>query len=95
MTTGSEGLAWLGREPSAHAGVIVRALLRLFRVAMTTIGGIRVTVEGREHLPSGGSIAAIAAHRSWFDGPLLMSEFVRPQALVHRVGWRDLQVPGP
>ena len=79
MTTGSEGLAWLGREPSAHAGFVVRMLLRLFRVTMTTIGGIHVTVEGREHLPSGGSIAAIAAHRSWFDGPLLMSECVQPR----------------
>ena len=46
---------------------------------MTTIGGIHVTVEGRHRLPAGGSIAAIAAHRSWFDGPLLMSEIVRPR----------------
>jgi 1-acyl-sn-glycerol-3-phosphate acyltransferase len=79
MTTGAEGLAWLGRAPSARAGPVVRALLRLFRVAMTEVGGIQVTVEGREHVPSGGSIAAIAAHRSWFDGPLLMSEFVDPR----------------
>ena len=79
MTSGSEGLAWLGRAPSARAGPFVRGLLRLFRVAMSTIGGIRVTVEGRDRLPTGGSIAAIAAHRSWFDGPLLMSEFVRPR----------------
>ena len=79
MATGAEGLAWLGRSPTAHAGPVVRGLLRLFRVALTTLGGIRVTVEGREHLPSGGSIAAIAAHRSWFDGPLLLSEFIQPR----------------
>jgi 1-acyl-sn-glycerol-3-phosphate acyltransferase len=75
----AEGLAWLGKAPSPRAGPIVRALLRLFRWAMTTIGGIHVTVEGREHLPADAYIVACAAHRSWFDGPLLMSEFVRPR----------------
>lgn len=43
------------------------------------MAAIRVTVEGREHLPAGGYIVACASHRSWFDGPLLMSEFVAPR----------------
>jgi 1-acyl-sn-glycerol-3-phosphate acyltransferase len=77
---GREGLAWLGRAPSADAGPFVRALLGLFRWGMRTLGGIRVTVEGRELLPrSGGYILACASHRSWFDGPLLPSEFVEPR----------------
>jgi 1-acyl-sn-glycerol-3-phosphate acyltransferase len=78
-TEHAEGLAWLGRAPSAHAGPVVRGLLRLFRRSMSSIAAIRVTVEGRDHLPSGGSILACASHRSWFDGPLLMSEFVEPR----------------
>lgn len=74
-----EGLAWLGRTPSARAGPIVRGLLRLFRLVMTRVAAIQVTVEGREHLPDRGAIVACASHRSWFDGPLLMSEFTAPR----------------
>ena len=74
-----EGLAWLGRTPSAHAGPVVRLSLRAFRGLMAVVGGIQVEVGGTEHLPRGGYIAAVAAHRSWFDGPLLMSEFVEPR----------------
>ncbi len=77
---GPEGLAWLGRAPSARAGPLARGLLRLFRWAARHVAAIDVTVEGREHLPTGGgSIVACAAHRSWFDGPLLMSEFTAPR----------------
>lgn len=79
MEGSREGLAWLGRTPSARAGPVVRALLCLFRWAMASIAGIRVSVEGREHMPDGACIVACAAHRSWFDGPLLMSEFVQPR----------------
>ncbi len=79
MADGREGLAWLGRPPSATAGPVVSAMLRAFRWVTATVGGIRVTVDGREHLPPGSYIVACAAHRSWFDGPLLMSEFVRPR----------------
>jgi len=75
-----EGLAWLGRAPSAGPGLIVQAMLGLFRWGMGTLAAIRVTVEGRELLPGeGGYILACAAHRSWYDGPLLLSEFVEPR----------------
>jgi 1-acyl-sn-glycerol-3-phosphate acyltransferase len=75
----AEGLAWLGRKPAAHAGWVVRGLLRVFRWSMSAIAAIHVTVEGREHLPDSSYIVACASHRSWFDGPLLMSEFVAPR----------------
>lgn len=74
-----EGLAWLGRAPSAHSGWIVRGLLRCFRWSMSAIAAIHVTVEGRENRPAGGFIVACASHRSWVDGPLLMSEFIEPR----------------
>jgi 1-acyl-sn-glycerol-3-phosphate acyltransferase len=74
-----EGLDWLGRAPTAHPGWIVRGLLRAFRWASSTIAAIHVTVEGAEQLPAGPCIIACASHRSWFDGPLLMSEFVAPR----------------
>jgi len=75
-----EGLDWLGRAPSSRPGLIVRVLLGLFRWAMGTIAAVRVTVEGRDQLPrEGGYILACASHRSWFDGPLLLSEFVEPR----------------
>ncbi len=75
-----EGLEWLGRAPSARPGRMVRALLGLFRWGMGTLAAIRVTVEGRDLLPrEGGYILACAVHRSWFDGPLLPSEFVEPR----------------
>jgi 1-acyl-sn-glycerol-3-phosphate acyltransferase len=55
-------------------------VLGLFRWGMRRLAGIRVTVEGRDLLPErGGYILACAAHRSWFDGPLLPSEFVTPR----------------
>jgi len=75
----AEGLAWLGRMPSARPGFIVRGLLRVFRWCSATPAAIHVTVEGREHLPDSSYIVACASHRSWFDGPLLMSEFVSPR----------------
>ena len=74
-----EGLAWLRRTPSAEAGFIVRGLLRLFRSSASVIAALHVSVEGREHLPPGGYVVACASHRSWFDGPLLMSEFIEPR----------------
>jgi len=94
MEGGREGLAWLGRAPSAQAGRVVRALLRLFRWAMASIAGIHVTVEGREHVPDGACIVACAAHRSWFDGPLLMSEFVQPRLWYIASGAAVFKVPG-
>jgi len=75
----TEGLAWLGRAPSPHAGRMVRSTLRAFRWIMGTVADVQVTVEGREHLPAGGYIVACAAHRSWFDGPVLMSELTSPR----------------
>lgn len=90
-----EGLDWLGRTPTARAGPIVRLLLRLFRWGTRAIGGIGVTVEGREHLPDGGGyILACAAHRSWYDGPLLLSEFVEPRLWYIASAVAIFPVPG-
>lgn len=79
MDEGPEGLEWLGRKPTAEPGSLVTGLLRLFRWSIGKLAAIQVTVEGRERLPAGGYIAACASHRSWLDGPLLMSEFVTPR----------------
>jgi 1-acyl-sn-glycerol-3-phosphate acyltransferase len=90
-----EGLDWLGRAPSARAGIIVRALLGLFRWGMGTLAAIRVTVEGRDQLPKeGGYILACAAHRSWYDGPLLLSEFVEPRLWYIASGPSIFKFPG-
>jgi 1-acyl-sn-glycerol-3-phosphate acyltransferase len=90
-----EGLEWLGRAPTAKVGGFVRALLACFRWAMGRLGGIRVTVEGRELLPAeGGYILACAAHRSWYDGPLLPSEFVEPRLWYIASATAIFPVPG-
>ncbi len=66
-----EGLDWLGRAPSPKAPLLYRVLLRLGEAFLYRVCRIRVTVEGREHLPSGGFIVVAALHRSWVD-PLVV-----------------------
>jgi 1-acyl-sn-glycerol-3-phosphate acyltransferase len=89
-----EGLAWLGRAPSAHAGPVVGGLLRLFRWRASAVAAIQVTVEGDEHRPTGGTIVACASHRSWFDGPLLMSEFAEPRLWYIASASAIFRIPG-
>jgi hypothetical protein len=45
--------------------------VRLGEAFLFGLCGLRLEVEGREHLPQGGFIAACALHRSWLD-PLLI-----------------------
>lgn len=66
-----EGLDWLGRQPSARAPLLYRALLRIGEFLLYRVFAIRVEVEGREHLPAGAYIAAAALHRGWID-PLVV-----------------------
>lgn len=66
-----EGIDWLGRTPSADPPRLLRVLLALGRLFLLWICRLQLTVEGREHLPDGGSIAVCALHRSWID-PLLV-----------------------
>ena len=73
---------------------LVRSNTRAIRALLAGVGGVTVTVEGREHLPDGPYILA-AKHQSWGDGYVWMSEFgglapvigahVLKPALVRRV----------
>jgi len=66
-----EGLAWLGRAPSARSNALFTALWHLGRAALR-ISGLKVTVEGTENRPAGGGyLLAIGGHRRWIDGPLV------------------------
>lgn len=65
--------AGLVGSASPRAGVAYRALRVLWRIVAAALG-IRVVVEGREHLPetpdgrpAGGWIAAGLPHRTWID----------------------------
>lgn len=66
-----QGLDWLGRPPSAHATWLYRLLVAVARALLRYACRLRLAVEGREHLPTGGYIAVCALHRSWLD-PLLV-----------------------
>lgn len=66
-----QGLDWLKRAPGPRAPLLYRVLLRLGEVFLFRICGLRLEVQGREHLPPGGYIAICALHRSWVD-PLLV-----------------------
>ncbi len=72
-----EGLAWLGRPPSARSNALYWLLTSAGRLAQRACG-FQLRLEGWEHRPAAGSyILAIAAHRSWLDGPLIYLVFPR------------------
>jgi 1-acyl-sn-glycerol-3-phosphate acyltransferase len=62
-----EGLDWLGHRPSARAPILYRLLLGIGRFVLLRLCAVRLEVEGRENLPSGGYIATAALHRGWVD----------------------------
>ena len=66
-----EGIDWLGCSPEAHPPLLYRTLVGLGEAFLFGLCDLKLTVEGREHLPSGGYIAFCALHRSWVD-PLLL-----------------------
>ena len=68
-----EGLDWLDRAPSARAPWLYRVLVALALAFLRRICRLRIVVEGRDRLPSGGYVAVCALHRSWMD-PLLVVE---------------------
>jgi 1-acyl-sn-glycerol-3-phosphate acyltransferase len=75
----SEGLAWLGRDPEPTAGLLVRVLRVLVRVAFFGLLRLRLATTGRENLPPGGGyIVAAAVHRSWVD-PLVIAFSLPPE----------------
>jgi len=72
-----EGLAWLGRAPSARSNLLFATLWHGARFLLR-MSGLRVTVEGAEHRPAtGGYLLAIGGHRRWIDGPLVY--FISPR----------------
>jgi 1-acyl-sn-glycerol-3-phosphate acyltransferase len=70
-TPPQEGLAWLGRRPDGRLGILARALLALASSVLFGLARLRLRVEGREHLPPGGYLLAVAVHRGWVD-PLVV-----------------------
>lgn len=62
-----EGLEWLGRAPGPRAPVLYRLLCGIARVILFGAFRLRVDVDGRELLPSGGYLLVAAAHRGWAD----------------------------
>jgi 1-acyl-sn-glycerol-3-phosphate acyltransferase len=62
-----EGLDWLGHRPSARAPLLYRFLLGFGRFVLLRVCAVRLEVEGREGLPYGHYIAAVALHRGWVD----------------------------
>src|SRR5947209_4345420 len=70
-----EGLAWLGRQPEARAGVLLRVLIGLGRFVAFRFCGLTLRAEGMEHQPTRAHILACAVHRSWIDAPLVVGVF--------------------
>ena len=66
-----EGLEWLGRAPDGRLSMLARLLLGAGGLLLFRLGRIRLTVEGREHLPESGYLVAAALHRGWID-PLVV-----------------------
>lgn len=69
----AEGLDWLGREPEARAGLLIRSVALVARAVLFGLFRFQVRVEGRELLPtSGGYLLVAAAHRGWMDPFLVL-----------------------
>lgn len=62
---------WAGGPPRPRAPVAWRALLALFR-ATGALLGLRLRVEGLEHIPEGPCLIAAAPHRTWLDPFVLL-----------------------
>jgi 1-acyl-sn-glycerol-3-phosphate acyltransferase len=62
---------WAGGPPRPGAPGLWRALVLLFR-AVARLLGLRLRVEGAEHLPAGPCIIAAAPHRTWADPFILV-----------------------
>lgn len=61
----------------------VKTWARWNRCGMTAIGGIRVEIRGREHIPSGGAIIA-SKHQSTFETVSLLDLFDWPTFVLKR-----------
>ncbi len=62
---------WAGGPPRARAPLAWRALLAVCQ-ATGALLGLRLRVEGAEHLPDGPCLIAAAPHRSWLDPFVLL-----------------------
>jgi 1-acyl-sn-glycerol-3-phosphate acyltransferase len=80
-----EGLAWLGRDPEASAGIGLRALVALSRFVGARILRLQVRSEGLGSLPPGGYMVAVAIHRSWID-PLVLIAALPPAPRLWYIG---------
>ena len=80
-----EGLDWLGRVPGPKARWIYRLLVAIAWLVLRRICDLRLSVEGREHLPAGGYVAVCGLHRSWVD-PLLLIRSLPLQPRVWFMG---------
>jgi 1-acyl-sn-glycerol-3-phosphate acyltransferase len=68
-----EGLDWLGRSPEATAGPLVRIVALAARIVLFRLFRFRVSVTGREHVPTrGGYLVVAAVHRGWMDPFLIL-----------------------
>ena len=62
---------WAGGAPRPAAPLAWRALLTIFRAIAAGLG-LRLRVEGREHIPDGPCLIAAAPHRTWLDPFVLL-----------------------
>lgn len=46
------------------------------------MAGVRMTVEGREHIPASGPVVFVGNHRSYFDIPILLVALDRPHGIL-------------
>jgi 1-acyl-sn-glycerol-3-phosphate acyltransferase len=62
-----EGLDWLGRQPEARASWLYRLVRLIARLVLFGVFRFRIERSGQEHVPSGGYLLVVAAHRGWMD----------------------------
>jgi len=67
-----EGLAYLGRQPDAHAPGLLRGTQVLGRFLAYTLARATLRVEGRDDIPPAPYMTACAIHRSWLDALVVL-----------------------
>lgn len=75
---------WAGGPPRPAAPLAWRLVLGLLR-ASAAILGLRLRVDGREHLPPGPCLVAAAPHRTWLD-PFVLLFALPVEPRVHFLG---------
>lgn len=85
-------LTWIGCALLSRPGWCWRLSGRMCRLYLT-LAGMRLTVRGLEHIPSGRAYVLAVNHASFIDGPVVLTTLAEPMRFVAKRELLDHFVP--